>query len=100
MFLEAINGAKRKPVTLKVTPPYAKDLVPTLSLATYPTPIMELYNPVALHFSYHDLLVECEAVLGSIKVYTVYNYPILHMACAFFQFVNRFHQTKQRIWSK
>jgi len=29
MFLEAINGAKRKPVTLKVIP---QDLVPALSL--------------------------------------------------------------------
>jgi len=82
-FLDTINGAKRKLVTLKVTPPYAKDLVLVLSLPTYPTPIMELYNPVALHFPYHDLL--CEAVLGGIRVCLLLANKYL---------IARFHQSK------
>ena len=95
IFLDTINVVKQKPVTLKITPPYAKDLVPALSLPTYPTPIMELYNPTALHFPYHDLLVEGETVLGSIKVCTY-----LIIVCALTPYHNRFHQTKWRIWSK
>jgi len=31
---------------------------------------MELYTPVVLYFPYHDLLVECEAVLRAIKGHT------------------------------
>ena len=59
-FFESISKAKNKPAILKITPPYSKEFIPTLSLATYPKPIMELYNPAALELRYHDLLTECE----------------------------------------
>lgn len=70
-FFESISKAKNKPAILKITPPYSKEFIPTLSLATYPKPIMELYNPAALELRYHELLTECEKTIKSIKVSSI-----------------------------
>ena len=59
-FFESISKAKDKPAILKIIPPYSKVFITTLSCATYPKPIMELYNLVALELRYHELLTECE----------------------------------------
>ena len=67
-FFESISKAKNKPAILKITPPYSKEFIPTLSLAMYPKPIMELYNPAALELRYHDLLTECEKTINAVKV--------------------------------
>lgn len=67
-FFESISRAKTKPAILKITSPYSKEFIPTLSLASYPKPIMELYNPAALELRYHELLTECEKTVRSIKV--------------------------------
>ena len=64
-FFESISN---EPAILKITPPYSKEFIPILSLAMYPKPIMELYNPAALELRYHGLLTECERTINSIEV--------------------------------
>ena len=67
-FYKAINEAKKKPVVLKITQPYAEAFIPKLSRSVFPMLITELYNPAALSMKYPDLLKECEKVFDSIKV--------------------------------
>ena len=70
--------AKKKPAILKITQPYA--LIPKLCSSTLPRPMMELYNPQALHMGYLSLLEACESAFQGIKVrltittYTVNNF--------------------------
>lgn len=95
-FFESINKAKNKPAILKITPPYSKEFIPTLSLATYPKPIMELYNPAALELRYHELLTECEKTMKSIKVSSIQG----SVVCIYIQLhfiLNRLHRNKHRI---
>lgn len=69
-FYETLNGAKKKPAILKITPPYSKYFVPKLSQATFPQPITDLYNPSALEMDYMELLDECEKQFDLITVYS------------------------------
>lgn len=55
-FNTVLNGAKRKPGILKITPPFAEQFVPKMSLAQFPKPLTDLYNPEALKFTYTELL--------------------------------------------
>ena len=68
-FYKAINEAKRMPVILKITHPFANTFIPLHSQSVFPLPITELYNPATLAMEYPDLLKECE-VFNTIKVIT------------------------------
>jgi len=60
--------AENKPAILKITQPYAQEFIPKLCCSALPTPMMELYNPEALHMSYLTLLETCESAFQSITV--------------------------------
>lgn len=63
-----LNSALKNPAILRITQPYAQSFIPKLSLAEFPKPLTELYNPDALRMNYTELLVECEKVFQSITV--------------------------------
>ena len=67
-FFQEINMAENKPAILKITQPYAQEFIPKLCCSALPTPMMELYNPEALHMSYLTLLETCESAFQSITV--------------------------------
>ena len=67
-FFSAVNKAEKKPAILKITDPYYKHFIPTLSKPEFPKPITELYDPTALTMSYPVLLKESEKVFDSVKV--------------------------------
>ena len=71
-FYSSINEAKKKPALLSITPPFAKEVIPRLSLSTYPKPLMEYYNLATLDMKYPDLLKKCETVYVSIEVGSVW----------------------------
>ena len=66
-FYASISEAKKKPAIL-ITPPFAKEFIPQLSLSSFPKPLMEYYNPATLEMKYPDLLKGCETIFESIKV--------------------------------
>ena len=63
-----LNLAVGKAVVLRLVPPYAKELVPKITLPSYPKPITDLYDPAALLLTYPDLLTECKRVYALYKV--------------------------------
>lgn len=67
-FIQEINMAEKKPAILKIIQPYAQDFIPKSCSPALPLPMMELYNPEALHMGYLTLLEECESTFQSIKV--------------------------------
>ena len=60
--------AEKKHAMLKIVHPYAKEFILKLCSSTLPLPMMELYNPEALHMDYLSLLEACELAFPSITV--------------------------------
>ena len=69
-FLEELNKAKQKPAIFKISQPYAQEFIPKCVGSTLPLPMMELYNPEALHMDYLSLLTACESTFDTIRVKT------------------------------
>ena len=63
-----LNIAVGKAIVLRLVPPYAKELVPKITLPSYPKPITDLYDPAALLLTYPDLLTKCKRVYALYKV--------------------------------
>jgi len=57
-----LNLAIGKVVILRLVSPYAKDLVPKVTLPSYLKPITDLYDLAALLLTYPNLLTECQQV--------------------------------------
>lgn len=79
IFYDKLSKAKAKPAVLKITMPYAEELVPKLSNTSFPTPISELYNSDMLSCDYIQLLSECEKVFEKLKVCKLLIIILLHM---------------------
>jgi len=60
--------AENKPAILKIIQHICPRIHPKLCCSTLPTPMMELYNPEALHMSYLTHLEACESAFQSIMV--------------------------------
>ena len=67
-FYQEIIMAEKKPTMLKIIHPYAQEFIPKLCSSTLPLPMLELYNPEALHMNYLSLLEACELAFQSITV--------------------------------
>jgi len=74
IFFRKVNMAKKKPAILKITQPYAQGFIPKLCSSTLPRPMMELYDPEALHMGYLSLLEACESAFQGIKVRLINNH--------------------------
>lgn len=68
-FFQEVSMAEKKTAILKIIPPYAQELIPKLCSSTLPLPMMELYNPQALHMGYLTLLEACESAFHAIQVW-------------------------------
>lgn len=68
-FFEETNKAKQKPAIFKITQPYAQEFIPKSVGSTLPPPMMELYDPEALHLDYLSLLAVCESTFDKIMVH-------------------------------
>ena len=72
-FFEEISETKQKPAILKIIEPYSQQFIPKSASSILPLPMMELYNPEALHMDYLTLLKTCETTFETIKVRTNIN---------------------------